>query len=100
MQNLFINKIKKLKNRYNGIKIVGIVGSTARGEATKESDIDILYRIDETFLYEVDPLQFFTYLNDVKLSIEKELGKKVDLIDVTTLNSIAKKYMLKDKIDV
>ncbi len=30
----------------------------------------------------------------------KNLKRKVDLIDVTTLNSIAKKYMLKNKIDV
>jgi len=96
----YIMLLKKLKNKYKGIELIGIVGSYARGEATKRSDMDILYQIDDAFLYEVDPLQFFTYLYEIKSDIEKELGKKVDLIDVSTLNSIAKKYMLKDKIDV
>jgi predicted nucleotidyltransferase len=92
--------IKKIKNKYKGIELTAIVGSLARGEATEKSDIDILYKIDDAFLYEVDPLLFFTYLNEIKNDIARELGKKVDLIDVTTLNSVAKKYMLKDKIDV
>ena len=96
----YIMLLKKLKNKYKGIELIGIVGSYARGEATKRSDMDILYQIDDAFLYEVDPLQFFTYLYEIKSDIEKELGKKIDLIDVSTLNSIAKKYMLKDKIDV
>ena len=96
----YINLLKKLKNRYKGIKLIAIIGSAARGEMRETSDIDILYQIDDTFLYEVDPLEFFTYLYEIKSDIEKELGKEVDLIDVSTLNSIAKKYMLKDKIDV
>ncbi len=96
----YIKLLKKLKNRYKGIKLIAIVGSAARGEMREKSDIDILYQIDDAFLYEVDPLEFFTYLNEIKSDIEKELGKEVDLIDVSTLNSIAKKYMLKDKIDV
>jgi len=100
MQNIYIEKIKKIKNKYKGIELTGIVGSYARGTESEKSDIDILYKIEDTFLYEVDPLQFFTYLNEIKKDLQKELGKNVDLIDITTLNSIAKKYMLKDKIDV
>jgi len=46
-----------------------------------------LYKTEDTCLYEADLFQ-------------KELGKNVDLTDVTTLNSFAKKYMLQDKIDV
>ena len=94
----YIKKIKQLKNKFEGIKIIGIVGSFARGE--NFNDIDLLYEVDKHFLNEVDPFYFFTYLTNIKEELKRYLGVEVDLIDITTLNSIGKKYMLKDFINV
>lgn len=54
------------------IKNVSLFGSYSRGEATKNSDIDLF----------IDPSDSFTALDLVGLGndLEKKLGKKVDLI--------------------
>ena len=98
MNKEIYQKIKNIKNKFEGIEIVGIVGSFTRSE--NYNDIDLLYKIDKNFLKEIDPFYFFTYLENIKREIEKELNINVDLIDVSTLNNIAKKYMMKDLLDV
>lgn len=58
---------------YRGkIKTVSVFGSYSRGEATRNSDIDLF----------IDPKDGFTALDLVGLgdALEKELGKKVDLV--------------------
>ena len=96
MQNLFINKIKKLKNRYNGIKIVGIVGSTARGEATKESDIDILYELNEKFIKAYSGFLAFSRLSEIKEELKKLFGVDVDISAKSGLSRTAQKYIMRD----
>lgn len=43
-----INKLKELKPTYQkeGLEILGLFGSYAKDEQTKNSDIDIAYRLD------------------------------------------------------
>jgi predicted nucleotidyltransferase len=54
-----------------GATSLALFGSMARGEASDSSDID--------FLVELKPKTFDTYMN-VKLFLEKLLGRKVDLV--------------------
>lgn len=51
---------------------IGIFGSYARGEQTPESDVDILYEFEEVIrLFDLVKLQ---------ASLQRKLGKKVDLV--------------------
>jgi uncharacterized protein len=54
-----------------GAKSLALFGSVARGEGTESSDIDLLV--------ERQPKTFDAYM-DVKLFLERALGRKVDLV--------------------
>jgi predicted nucleotidyltransferase len=54
-----------------GAKSLALFGSVARGEGTESSDIDLLV--------ELQPKTFDAYM-DVKLFLERALGRKVDLV--------------------
>ena len=54
-----------------GAKSLALFGSMARGEGTVSSDIDLLVALQ--------PKTFDAYM-DVKLLLEKILGRKVDLV--------------------
>ncbi len=62
---------RELEERFR-IKEIGVFGSYVRGEATEESDVDIL--VD---FYEVPSLLEFIELEE---HLEKLLGIKVDLV--------------------
>ncbi|MFH2092289.1 MAG: nucleotidyltransferase domain-containing protein [Pseudomonadota bacterium] len=76
---------KEVANEYK-ISKIGIFGSTARGEANDESDVDIVISISEP--------DFFTLVG-IKNDLEDRLKKSVDIITYTdTMNSF-----LKNRID-
>lgn len=77
-----------------GVKIIGIFGSFARGEETKESDVDILYEIEEG-----KKLSLFSYLKLVK-QIEEMFHKKVDLVRADAVKRRVGEYIKKDLIYV
>jgi predicted nucleotidyltransferase len=54
-----------------GARSLALFGSMARGEGSDSSDIDLLV--------ELQPKTFDSYM-DVKLFLEKVLGRKVDLV--------------------
>ena len=67
----------------NGINYLGLFGSTARGEARKDSDVDLLVKFDDESkigLFDLDRIQ---------RELEMRFGKKVDL--VTKMNKYIKK---------
>ncbi|MBU1194968.1 MAG: nucleotidyltransferase domain-containing protein [Proteobacteria bacterium] len=73
---------KEVANEYK-ISEIGIFGSTARGEANDESDVDVVIRISEP--------DFFK-LAGIKSDLEDRLKKSVDIITYTdTMNSFLKK---------
>ena len=55
-----------------GITYLGLFGSTARGEDTPTSDVDLLVDFDRT--------KTLFDLADIQFSLESILGKKVDLV--------------------
>jgi predicted nucleotidyltransferase len=76
---------KEVANEYKILQI-GIFGSTARGEATDESDVDIVIRVSEP--------DFFM-LAGIKNDLEDRLKKSVDIITYTdSMNTF-----LKSRID-
>ena len=72
---------------YNPVRI-GIFGSAARNEETEVSDIDILYNFK-------DIIGFSKFLN-LQESLEKNLTKKVDLVDERFVHPRLKPYIMND----
>jgi len=71
-----------------GITYLGLFGSTARGEATPSSDIDILIDFNKT--------KTLFDLSDVQSSLEAILNKKVDLVLRTGVKKQLLPYIQKD----
>ncbi|OIO42433.1 hypothetical protein COU56_04985 [Candidatus Pacearchaeota archaeon CG10_big_fil_rev_8_21_14_0_10_31_9] len=70
----------------------GIFGSYARGEQKKNSDIDILIKInDDVGLIEVIRL---------KRMLQKAIKKKVDLVEYETIRPEMKNNILRDTIPI
>ena len=82
--------VKTLK-RYN-IKKAGIFGSYARGEQKKKSDIDILVKVPKK-------VNLYDFVG-IKLDLEDELGKKVDLVEYCTIKPRIKDRILGEEIRI
>ena len=72
---------------YNPVRI-GIFGSAARNEETETSDIDILYNFK-------DIIGFSKFLN-LQEYLEKNLTKKVDLVDERFVHPRLKPHIMND----
>ena len=75
-----------------GVASLAIFGSVARGEATSESDIDILVTFQ-------DPVTFDRYM-DLKIYLEDLLKSSVDLVISDVLHPRIKPYVEQDTIYV
>ncbi len=80
-----------------GFLIDGIVGSYARNEQNDDSDIDILYHVEEPFVERYRGFTAFGRIAEIRDMLSRLLGKKVDLIATRGLSDTAKRYML-DKV--
>jgi len=67
---------------------IGIFGSMARGDATGDSDVDILYTLKDT-------IGLFKLMR-LKLSLEEKLNRKVDLVSEKYINPKLKAYVIND----
>ena len=74
------------------IKRASLFGSYARQEARIESDIDILVEFSST----ISLIQFVT----IQLELEDLLGKKVDLVEFSTIKPQLKKSILDEQIAI
>lgn len=91
--NMSIEDVRKQVNpilRRNDVKKAAVFGSVARGEAKKNSDIDILIKFkgsDKTLLD----------LAGLKIDLEKKLNKKVDVVTYDSLHPLLKGIILKEQ---
>ena len=83
--------IQPILGKY-AIKRASIFGSYARQEARKDSDIDILVEFSST----ISLLKFVT----IQLELEDILGKKVDLVEISTIKPQLKANILKEQIPI
>jgi len=81
--------IKPLVTKY-GITRAGIFGSYARGDTNENSDIDLIFDFAKDFgLIE---------LSGLKISLEEKLGKKVDIVEFSSLDPIIKDKILSEAV--
>lgn len=86
-QNLKFKIIKVLKNQ--GVIKASIFGSFARGESTKNSDVDILVKLANS--------KTLLDLVGLKMELEEALDKKVDIMTYNSIHPLLKKNILKDQ---
>jgi len=84
-------KILPILEQY-GVKKAGLFGSVVRGELREDSDIDILVEIEK----DISLLDFV----DLKLEIEEKLGRKVDLVEYSTIKPLLKDVILREQVAI
>lgn len=74
--------------RKNDVSMIGIFGSTARGEATASSDLDLLIKLSKPK----------SLLSLVKLerNLSEAIGQKVDLLTEGAISPYLKERILKE----
>ena len=99
-KNEIINKLVLLKPmlKKEGITLLGIFGSYARGDYTKDSDVDILYKLDnvQEFIKKYNGFSAFSKLGEIKNAISLAIDKPIDFVDKNNLNDIGKVFILKE----
>lgn len=80
-----------LKERYQ-VETIGVFGSFARGEQTKNSDIDILVEFSQP-----NTIDLFDFI-DLEDFLSKKIGIKVDLVTKNALKPMIKDQILKETI--
>jgi predicted nucleotidyltransferase len=95
-----ILKIRELKPKYKkeGLILLGLFGSYARGEEDPFSDIDIAYKIDHDKFYKDNAFKKLIRIEEIKKELESNLHKKVDIVSLNSnnqrLNESIKKEMV------
>ena len=84
-------KIEKIIKK-RGIKKAGIFGSYARGEQTKNSDIDILIEPSKE-------MGFFEIVN-LEEELKKSLKKKIDLLTYASIHKLLRERILNEEVRI
>ena len=81
----------ELKEKYS-VKEIGIFGSFARGEATEDSDIDILVEFEK-------PIGLFKFL-ELEEYLSNLIGREVDLVSKKALKPHIGKHILEEVVTI
>ncbi len=88
-----LEKHKEVLRRSFGVKALFVFGSVARGEGTKESDIDILVEFSS------EDIGLFEFVR-LKGYLEKLVGVRVDLVTADALTASMRNRIDKDLLRV
>ncbi len=76
--------------RRHGVTRAGVFGSIARGEATPESDVDILVELD-------GQASLFDFIG-IKLELEEVLERRVDLVQYAAIKPLLRDRILGEEV--
>jgi predicted nucleotidyltransferase len=91
IEKIKIKVIKILKQ--NKVSTAGIFGSYVRGEQKKNSDVDILVELNNRDFGLIGFIQ-------IKNELERNLGKKVDLVEYDTIRKELKDNILREEVRI
>ena len=77
------------------ISRMAIFGSTVRGEATKQSDIDLLIRLKPS---NARPKLGLFKLMEIEEVLHQKLGREVDLVTEDSLSPYIRPYVEKEQV--
>jgi uncharacterized protein len=102
MDKRLIAMLAEAKAAYEpeGFILLGVFGSRARGDFKIDSDLDILYRLDETFLDRYDGWGILGRLEEIKEELTGRFGLRVDMANERALHTISRKYILPETVYV
>lgn len=94
--------IKTLKPQYKkeGIDLVGVFGSYARGDADVFSDVDIAYKIDHEKFYKDNAFKKLIRIEEIRKELEVALKKSVDLVSLQSSNQELNNSIQKDMVEL
>ncbi len=94
-RNEVIEKLNKIAPELEkeGFFIEALTGSYANDQATPNSDIDLLYHLNASFIKRYGGFQAFKKLEEIRNTLHKALGRPVDLIASNNLSQTAKRFM-------
>ena len=81
----YISMIKPIFLK-KGIKIVGLFGSFTKGDDNIYSDIDIAIQKNKNAFKNGNIFEYFEIINEIKSSIQKNLGRNVDIFDIDSVS--------------
>lgn len=90
--------IEEIRNRIapvlrkHGVRRAGIFGSTARGEARPESDLDLLVEFEEG--------RSLLDLVDLRLVLEDLLGREADVVTYASLHPGLRERVLEEQVEI
>jgi hypothetical protein len=84
-------KIQPILRKYHVIR-AGVFGSVVRGEATKDSDVDVLVELPKgASLFD---------LVGIKIDCEELLGRKVDVLTYDSIYHLLRDRILKEEVKI
>jgi predicted nucleotidyltransferase len=92
IQHKIAKLLPELREKY-GVREVWLFGSVVRGDARKESDLDILVEFDNPHLSLLEFIGLEIYLSEI-------LGVEVDLVEKNTLKPAIGKRVIEEAIPV
>jgi predicted nucleotidyltransferase len=92
IQNVLSKRKSALQERFH-VREIGVFGSFARGNQTRQSDVDILVDIEPSYIT-------FDNCADLLLFLESALRRKVDLVLRETLREELKPSVLREVVYV
>jgi len=97
-----ITMLQSQKEKYatDGFIIEGLFGSYSSGEATENSDIDILYDIENNFLDKYKGFVCVSKIIEIQDELSKIFHKKVELTSSSGLSKRIKENILSETIYV
>ena len=87
-----LTKILRDFSKQNGIEYMAVFGSFARGQATENSDIDILVRFEK-------PIGLLALI-DLETKLSNLMNRKIDLVTVNELSPYIRDKVLEEAVAV
>jgi predicted nucleotidyltransferase len=102
-KNNILEQLSKLKDNYTkeGVNILGMFGSYAKGTPTINSDIDIAYSLNkDLFFQRYSGFATVSRISNIRDELSAVFHKKVDLISLENSNILLTQEIKKDIIYV